>query len=57
MFAFTLWEVYELIYIAYTGPSGFIQSDPWGLAIDLRVDTLGAFTICFVYEFMHQTKR
>jgi len=28
MFAFTLWEVYELIYIAYTGPSGSIQSDP-----------------------------
>jgi Ca2+/Na+ antiporter len=27
--AFILWEVYELIYIAYSGPAGFIQSDPW----------------------------
>lgn len=29
--AFVLWEVYELIYIAYTWSTGFIQSDPWGL--------------------------
>jgi uncharacterized membrane protein YjdF len=56
--AFVLWEVYELIYIAYTGPSSFIQSDPWDLAIDLWIDTLGALTICFVYdEFTHQTER
>ncbi|MDQ3838112.1 MAG: hypothetical protein M3297_02470 [Thermoproteota archaeon] len=56
--AFVLWEVYELIYIAYTGPSGFIQSDPWDLAIDLWIDTLGALTICFMYdEFTHQTER
>ena len=56
--AFILWEVYELIYIAYSGPTGFIQSDPWDLAIDLWVDTLGALTICFIYdEFTHQTER
>jgi hypothetical protein len=56
--AFILWEVYELIYIAYSGPAGFIQSDPWDLAIDLWLDTLGALTICFIYdEFTHQTER
>ena len=56
--AFILWEVYELIYIAYSGPTGFIQSDPWDLAIDLWVDTLGALSICFIYdEFTHQTER
>jgi uncharacterized membrane protein YjdF len=56
--AFVLWGAYELIYIAYTGPSGFIQSDPWDLAIDLWIDTLGALTICFIYdEFTHQTER
>jgi uncharacterized membrane protein YjdF len=55
--AFVLWEVYELIYITFTGPSGFIQSDPWDLAIDLWIDTLGALTICFIYdEFTHQTE-
>lgn len=56
--AFILWEVYELIYRAYIGPSGFIQSDPWDLAIDLWIDTLGALTICFIYdEFTHQTEQ
>lgn len=56
--AFVLWEVYELIYIAYSGPTGFIQSDPWDLAIDLWIDTLGALTICFIYdEFTYQTER
>ena len=56
--AFILWEVYELIYISYIGPSGFIQSDPWDLAIDLWIDTLGALTICFIYdEFTHQTEQ
>jgi uncharacterized membrane protein YjdF len=55
--AFILWEVYELIYIAYTGPSGFIQSDPWDLAIDLWIDTLGALTICFMYDEFTQTER
>lgn len=52
--AFILWEIYELVYIAFSGPAGFIQSDPWDLAIDLWVDTLGALTICFIYdEFTH----
>jgi len=56
--AFILWEVYELIYIGYVGPAGFIQSDPWDLAIDLWIDTLGALTICFIYdEFTHQTQQ
>ena len=56
--AFVLWEVYELIYIAYSGPTGFIQSDPWDLAIDLWIDTLGALTICFIYdEFTYKTER
>jgi hypothetical protein len=51
-------EVYELIYTAYIGPSGFIQSDPWDLAIDLWIDTRGALTICFIYdEFTHQTEQ
>jgi hypothetical protein len=54
--AFILWEVYELIYIAYSGPTGFIQSDPWDWVIDLWIDTHGALTICFVYdEFMQLT--
>ena len=48
--AFILWEIYELVYIAFSGPAGFIQSDPWDLAIDLWVDTLGALTICFIYD-------
>jgi hypothetical protein len=52
--AFVLWEVYELVYIAYHSSYGFIQSDPWDLAIDLWVDTLGALAICFIYdEFSH----
>jgi uncharacterized membrane protein YjdF len=56
--AFIVWEVYELIYIAYIGPTGFIQSDPWDLAIDLWIDTLGALTICFFYdEFTHQGEK
>jgi hypothetical protein len=52
-----LWKVYELIYIIYTGPSGFINLT-MGLAIDLWIDTLDALTICFIYdEFTHQTEK
>jgi len=47
--AFILWEVYELIYIAYSGLSGFIQSDSWDIVIDLWIDSLGALAICFLY--------
>ncbi|MDQ3869090.1 MAG: hypothetical protein M3250_05990 [Thermoproteota archaeon] len=55
--AFVLWEVYELIYIAFVGPSGFIQSEPWDIAIDLWIDTLGALAICFIYdEYTHIEK-
>ena len=42
--------VYELIYIAYSGPSGFIQSDSWDIVIDLWIDSLGALAICFLYD-------
>lgn len=48
--AFILWEVFELIYIAYSGPSGFIQSDMWDIVIDLWIDSLGALSICFLYD-------
>jgi hypothetical protein len=48
--AFILWEVYELIYIAYSGPSSFIQSDSWDIVIDLWIDSLGALAICFLYD-------
>ena len=48
--AFILWEAYELIYIAYSGPSGFIQSDSWDIVIDLWIDSLGALAICFLYD-------
>src|SRR5918994_2186862 len=48
--AFILWEVFELIYIAYSRPSGFIQSDPWDIVIDLWIDSLGALSICFLYD-------
>jgi hypothetical protein len=41
---------YELIYIAYIGPSGFIQSDSWDIVIDLWIDSLGALAICFLYD-------
>jgi hypothetical protein len=55
--AFVLWEVYELVYIAFVGPSGFIQSEPWDIAIDLWIDTLGALAICFIYdEYAHIKK-
>lgn len=37
--AFVLWEVYEWIYSVYTGPSGFIQTEPLDIAIDLWIDT------------------
>jgi hypothetical protein len=48
--AFILWEVYELIYITYIGPAGFIQSDPWDIIIDLWIDSLGSLAICFLYD-------
>lgn len=48
--AFVLWEVYEWIYATYSGPSGFIQTEPWDMAIDLWVDSLGALAICFLCD-------
>jgi hypothetical protein len=47
---FVLWEVYEWIYATYSGPSGFIQTEPWDMAIDLWIDSLGALAICFLYD-------
>jgi hypothetical protein len=42
--------VYEWIYATYSGPSGFIQTEPWDMAIDLWIDSLGALAICFLYD-------
>ena len=47
---FVLWEVYEWIYATYSGPSGFIQTEPWDMVIDLWIDSLGALAICFLYD-------
>lgn len=47
---FVLWEAYEWIYATYSGPSGFIQTEPWDIAIDLWIDSLGALAICFLYD-------
>jgi polyferredoxin len=48
--AFVLWEVYEWIYATYNGPSDFIQTKPWDMAIDLWIDSLGALAICFLCD-------
>jgi uncharacterized membrane protein YjdF len=47
---FVLWEMYEWIYATYSGPSGFIQTEPWDMVIDLWIDSLGALAICFLYD-------
>jgi hypothetical protein len=47
---FIIWEIYEWIYVTISGPGGFIQTEPIDMAIDLWVDTLGALTICFIYD-------
>ena len=52
--AFILWELYELIAVAYGFGGGFIQTEPMDFGIDLWVDTLGALAVCFLYdEFSH----
>ncbi len=44
--AFILWELYEWMSVRVT-------ISPWGIGIDLWIDTLGALAICFIYdEFM-----
>jgi uncharacterized membrane protein YjdF len=47
---FIIWEIYEWIHVTISGPGGFIQTEPIDMAIDLWVDTLGALTICFIYD-------
>ena len=52
--AFVLWEVYELVVVAYGLGGGFIQTEPIDLGIDLWIDSLGALAVCFLYdEFSH----
>jgi hypothetical protein len=52
--AFVLWEVYELVAVAYGLGGGFIQTEPIDLSIDLWIDSLGALAVCFLYdEFSH----
>jgi uncharacterized membrane protein len=47
---FILWEIYEWIQVSLTGASGFIQTEPIDMAVDLWVDTLGALSVCFIYD-------
>jgi uncharacterized membrane protein YjdF len=45
--ASSLWEeVYEWIYATYNGPSGSIQTEPWDVAIDHLIDSLGTLVVC-----------
>ena len=54
---FVLWEVYEWIYATYSGPSGFIQTEPWDMVIDLWIDSLGALAICFSTMNLQRAKK
>lgn len=47
---FILWEVYEWISLGMHGPTGFIQTDPIDMIVDLWVDTLGSLAVCFLYR-------
>lgn len=47
---FMLWEVYEWISVSIHGPTGFIQTEPLDMLVDLWVDTLGCLAICFIYK-------
>ena len=47
---FVLWEVYEWISVSIHGPTGFIQTEPLDMFVDLWVDTLGSLAICFIYK-------
>lgn len=51
--AFVVWELYEWIEVGRSGSSGFIQTEPFDMAIDLWIDTLGALAICFIYDEFH----
>lgn len=54
--AFIAWEIYEWI-IVMTVPDSGIEISAWDTAVDLWIDTLGAFTICFLYDEMMKDKR
>ena len=47
--AFIAWEIFEGVYF-YFDPLGTIQTNTWDTMIDLWVDTLGAFSICFLCD-------
>ncbi len=47
---FVIWEVYEWISISIHGPTGFIQTEPIDMFVDLWVDTLGCLAVCFLYK-------
>lgn len=38
--AFVIWDIYEWIKVLRSGPSGFIQTEPFDMVVDLWVDTL-----------------
>ncbi len=48
--AFIVWEVYEWISVSIYGYSGFIQTEPLDMFVDLWVDTLGSLAVCFIYQ-------
>jgi hypothetical protein len=48
--AFIVWEVYEWISVSVYGSSGFIQTEPLDMVVDLWVDTLGSLAVCFIYQ-------
>jgi len=52
--AFIAWEVYEWIAVM-TNPNSGIETNLWDMAIDLWVDTLGALSICFIYDEIMQS--
>jgi len=49
--AFIGWEIYEWV-VVMTVPDSGIEISPWDTAVDLWIDTLGALTICFLYDEM-----
>lgn len=53
--AFIAWEIYEWI-IVMTVPDSGIEISAWDTAVDLWIDTLGALTICFLYDEMMKDK-
>ncbi len=48
--AFIVWDVYEWMSVSVYGSSGFIQTKPLDMVVDLWVDTLGSLAVCFIYR-------